>query len=55
VIRFPWDRTSRTVEEERDADERVGFALAHLQIVLNELRSTLDRIEHKRERGFPSR
>lgn len=52
--RLPWDRTSRTDEDQAAADERVAFALGHLNIVLHELRSTLDRIEDKRRRGFPT-
>lgn len=54
VIRLPWDRSSRTDEDQAAADERVSFALGHLNIVLNELRTTLDRIEDKRRRGFPT-
>ena len=47
-------RLGRTKEEREAADEKVFSALAHLSLVLDELRLTLDKVESKRERGVSS-
>lgn len=48
----PWD-PSRSPAERQHADAQVSFALNSLNAILYDLRSTLDRIEDKRRRGFP--
>lgn len=49
----PWD-PSRSPAERRHAEEQVTFALDSLSIILHDLRTTLGRIEDKRQRGLPS-
>lgn len=48
----PWDPT-RGPSERQQADAQVKYALDSLSAILHDLRSTLDRIEDKRHRGFP--
>lgn len=44
---------TRTDEEWLAADMRVEEVRAHLRSVLNDLTTTLDRIEDKQQRGMP--
>lgn len=53
-MRLPWTTTTRSDAEEREAEERYEAARSHLSVLLYELERTLQRIEDKRRRGFPT-
>lgn len=48
-MRWPWERVTRTPQERERAEQSVMAVRSHIRLLVNELVSTLDRIEAKAE------
>ena len=52
-MKLPWtSQSTKSEDERRAAERRYEDARGHLRVLLNELQTTLDRIEDKRRRGI---
>lgn len=49
-MRWPWDRVTRTQDEQQAAEINVAAARSHIRTLVIELESTLDRIGDKAQR-----